>query len=240
MDVKSLTGVAIKDADRGLVEAAFAEFNVEDSDGDVTLPGAFTDGAPVRISAYGHKTWEGLLPVGRGVIRVKGNDAVMEGKFFLNTTAGRDTFEVVKEMGDLQQWSYGYDAMDTYRGEFKGRTVRFLPKQVVHEVSPVLLGAGKSTRTLAVKSGLTFVDEADSVLAAVTALVDRAADVMAKRAEKNKQLGESSSALLGSVQAQLKRLEELLTTPQPGEDALRREYLRYVAITGNFAKETAA
>jgi HK97 family phage prohead protease len=237
MDTKALAGVRIKNADKGEVEAVFASYNVEDKDGDVTLPGAFVDGAPVRISAYQHKTWDGLLPVGRGVIRVNGDDAVLDGRFFLNTTAGRDTFEVVKEMGDLQEWSYGYDALDTYRGEHKGRNVRFLPRQVVHEVSPVMIGAGNTTRTLAVKSGLRYADEASAVVAAVSALVDRTADVLAKRSEKGKGLGEDSLALLAEVETQIKRLGDLLVSADPSDgDDLTREYLRFLSIT-SAAKE---
>jgi hypothetical protein len=57
--------VRVKDAAQGLVEAVFSTFNVIDSDGDVTLPGAFEEGAPARVSAYGHTSWDGKLPRAR-------------------------------------------------------------------------------------------------------------------------------------------------------------------------------
>lgn len=156
---KALQGVEIKDAATGLVEAVFSTFDVKDSDGDVTLKDAFTDGAPVRISAYGHASWGPsrgasfvpMPPVGKGVIRTTPTEAILEGQFFMKTAAGADTFELVKEMGELQEWSYGYDVAESSRGEHEGEKVRFLEKLVVHEVSPVLLGAGVGTRTLAVK-----------------------------------------------------------------------------------------
>lgn len=148
---KALTGVSIKDAERGTVEAVFATLDVIDSDGDVTLKGAFEDGAEVRISAFGHTSWGGELPVGKGVIRERGNEAILEGQLFLNTTSGRDHFETIKEMGPLMEWSYGFDIIDSELGEFEGEKVRFLKRLKVHEVSPVLLGAGVNTRTLAVK-----------------------------------------------------------------------------------------
>lgn len=151
MNKKALTGVEIKDASQGTVKAVFATLNVKDSDGDVTLPGAFKDGAPVTISAYGHKTWEGALPVGKGVIRATDTEAILDGQFFLNTTAGRDTFETVKQLGDLQQWSYGFDTVEAERGKHDGEDVQFLKALDVHEVSPVLLGAGVATRTVAAK-----------------------------------------------------------------------------------------
>lgn len=153
MNTKAVSRFKIKDADQGLVEVAFATFDKVDKDGDVTVKGAFEDGAEVRISAWGHSSWPqrgAALPVGKGVIRETSTEAVMEGEFFLKTQAGHDTFEVVKELGDLQEWSYGYDTLDSEFGQKDGKRVRFLKSQAVHEVSPTLLGAG-DTRTLAIK-----------------------------------------------------------------------------------------
>lgn len=164
MDNKQFSRVEIKDADKGEVSAVFATFNVIDKDGDVTLPGAFKDGAEAPISAYGHQSWSGALPVGVGRIRTTATEAIFDGKFFLDTTHGRDTFVTVKELArrKLGDWSYGYDSVGDYRGEFKGKQVRFLPEQVVHEVSPVLIGAGVNTRTLATKGrGMVTATEVD-------------------------------------------------------------------------------
>lgn len=151
MDTKSLH-VEIKDADKGEVEALFSTYNVIDKDGDVTLPGAFTDGAAAKISAYGHASWSGALPVGKGTVHDAGNGAVLKGQFFLDTAAGKDTFTTVKELGPLQEWSYGYDVIESEFGEFEGKHVRFLKKLKVHEVSPVLIGAGVGTMTMSAKS----------------------------------------------------------------------------------------
>lgn len=153
MERKALSGIQVKSADKGEISAVFATFNVVDHDNDVTLPGAFADGTPVTISAYGHKSWEGLLPVGRGVIRADDAKAWLEGHFFLNTAAGRETFEVVKELSDLQEFSYGYDVLEYSFGEYGNppQQVRFLKKLATHEVSPVLRGAGIDTRVLMVK-----------------------------------------------------------------------------------------
>lgn len=151
MDVKQLDQVRIKNADKGEVSAVFSRFEVIDHDGDVTLPGAFTDGQKVRISAYNHESWGGALPVGKGFIRTTDTEAILEGQFFLGTTAGRDTFETVKQLDDLGEWSYGYDTDEAAPGTHDGQQVQFLKKLTVHEVSPVLLGAGIGTRTLATK-----------------------------------------------------------------------------------------
>lgn len=246
-NTKTLARFEIKDSTKGQVTAVFSTFNVIDSDRDVTPPGAFEDGADVVISSYGHTSWEGALPVGKGVIRTTKSEAVLDGQFFMDTAAGADTFRVVKALGPLGQWSYGYDAVKYSFGEFDGQRVRFLEQLKVHEVSPVLLGAGVGTRTLAAKAlagltsgGLKLTEEAAAVLAAVTALTDRAADVMAKRADRGKQLGTDSRQLLAQVEAELKRLGDLLTTARDEQDddqaaaeqwhaQLEREFLRYAA-----------
>jgi HK97 family phage prohead protease len=247
MNTKTLARFEIKDEAKGQVTAVFSTFNVIDSDRDVTPPGAFEDGADVVISSYGHTSWEGALPVGKGVIRTTKSEALLDGQFFMDTAAGADTFRVVKALGPLGQWSYGYDAIKYSFGEFDDQRVRFLEQLKVHEVSPVLLGAGVGTRTLAAKAlagltggGLKFTEEAAAVLAAVTALTDRAADVMAKRADRGKQLGTDSRQLLTQVEAELKRLGDLLTTARDEQDddqdgaeqwhaQLEREFLLYAA-----------
>lgn len=154
MDSKRLRDVQIKNADKGTVSAVFSTLNVVDHDGDVTLPGAFDDGAPVVISSYQHTSWGGALPVGKGVIRTTKSETVLDGQFFLDTAGGRDTFTVVKALAEsgLGEWSYGYDVVEADRGQFDGRDVQFLKRLKVHEVSPVLVGAGVNTRTLAAKS----------------------------------------------------------------------------------------
>lgn len=149
---KQLSNVEIKSGDRGEFSAVFSTFSVIDSDGDVTMPGAFTEGEEVLVSSYGHTSWQGALPVGKGKIRSTKSEAIVEGQFFMETTQGRDTFQVVKALGGKQQWSYGFDVVDSEPGKHAGREVKFLKKLKVHEVSPVLIGAGVNTRTLAVKA----------------------------------------------------------------------------------------
>lgn len=153
MDKKQLSRVEIKDAGRGEVRAVFSTLNVKDLDGDVTLPGAFDGNGDLAISAYGHTSWQGALPVGMGSIREVGDEAVLNGKFFMDTTHGKDAFLTVKALADagLGEWSYGYDVLKESFGEFNGDQVRFLEKLKVAEVSPVLQGAGIGTRTVSAK-----------------------------------------------------------------------------------------
>lgn len=144
--------IDVKAEGKGEVLAVFSTFGVKDHDGDVTFPGAFKQGAPVRISAYNHSSWGGVLPVGKGVINADQEKATMEGQFFMETQAGKDTFTVVKELGPLGQWSYGFDILESEPIELDGEKLRGLKSLEVHEVSPVLLGAGINTQTVAAKS----------------------------------------------------------------------------------------
>lgn len=143
------------DVDQGVIHAVFSTLGVKDHDGDITIPGAFEQNADVRISAYNHASWPGmggLLPVGKGRITSDDVKATLEGQFFMKTTNGRDTFETVKELGSLTEWSYGYDVLDSAPGEYKGVEGNLLKELKVHEVSPVFLGAGIGTHTVSAKN----------------------------------------------------------------------------------------
>lgn len=243
METKSLGPVEVKSEDSGEVQAVFSKFNVRDLDGDVTLKSAFTQGTQVKISSFNHGSWEGgNLPVGVGHIDVEDDRAVLKGRFFMSTNAGRETFETVKGLGDLGEWSYGFVVTDQEMGDFEGKTSRFIKKVNVFEVSPVLKGAGIGTGTLAVKSqgNSTLAGEAETVLAALESLTARASDVLASRRIKGKGLGEESSELLEKIAGQLKAINELLVNPEaPSEDEdnseLVHEYLRWIASQHNLA-----
>ena len=152
--VFSAGAVEVKDAVAGIVTARFATMGVKDHDGDVTDLGAFGS-QDVRVSSFGHGSWMGELPVGKGVIYEKGEAALADLKFFMDTQTGREHFEVVKGLGDLGEWSYGFDILQEAAPDEDQREkgiVRVLQKLLVHEVSPVLKGAGIGTGTLAVKA----------------------------------------------------------------------------------------
>lgn len=233
-------------ADEGTVLFVLATLNEIDKDGDVTLPGYFGQQPTVMVPVH---DWN-HVPIGKGRIFEDGDEAIAEMKLNLDIAAARDWHAALKfDMANppaLQQYSYGYTVLDggSERGQHKGRSVRFLkarpdgtPGAIVHEVSPVLLGAGNNTRTLGVKSATNrFADEAQAVVAAVRALSERAADVMAKRQEKGpeKGLGTGSTALLQQVEAELKHLSGLLAAqpvrPQePDTDEIARIVLRDIA-----------
>jgi hypothetical protein len=236
---KSPVSVAFKGADEsGEIEVVFATLNVIDKDGDYTLPGAFTESAPVVMSSYGHTSWDGDLPIGAGTIHEVGEEAIMRGKFFTDTPHGLAAYRTVKALSELglQEWSYSLHNVVSKRGEVDGVPVNFLESIDVKEVSPVLVGAGVNTRTLAVKgAGMKFSEHVDAVLADVAALEERAARIMALRASKGKSLATASAAAIDRLAEAVTRLKDVanaatITTPTP-EDELAVEYLRFIEAT---------
>mgnify|MGYP000938870046 FL=1 len=140
-----------EDADQtGQFRALFSRFNNIDKQGDITMPGAFEEGAPIKIAYWGHR-WENL-PVGRGEIHQDDEKAWVDGRFFLDTEAGLETYKTIKALGDLAEWSYGFEVLDSAEDKVDGKKVRVLKKLKTFEVSPVFIGAGNNTQTLAIKS----------------------------------------------------------------------------------------
>ena len=212
----------------GTVEAVFSVFNEVDSDGDVVMPNSIK-------SAYGDKgvamvwahDWKNVI--GRGEIVQDEQKAVFRGQFIMDTQAGREAFETVKAMGDLQQWSFGYEVVDYENGMFKkdGETeieVRDLKDLKVYECSPVLVGANQNTYTMAVKeddkekeskeenTGLRFNDEVDKVLNSLSALLKRAKELTSLRIKKEKLLSEKSTEALVELRDEIQEVYQDIDT----------------------------
>jgi hypothetical protein len=81
----------------------------------------------------------------------------------MDTESGKEAYNLVKAMGDLQQWSFGYRVNDSERGKFKKGDneldARYLKDLSVYEVSPVLVGANQDTYTMAIKSNKELLEE---------------------------------------------------------------------------------
>jgi hypothetical protein len=222
---KSFVPHGMKLDEAGSIELAFAQFNVIDHDGDVTLPGAFPT-KEVPMSAYGHTSWDGALPVGKGTISESGDWAIFKGQFFMDTTAGRDTHATLKGLGALAEYSYGYTVPKdgSSRGQFGGQDVRFLKTLDPHEISPVLKGAGIGTHTLAIKSGAPGPDAsyADQLLwysEGLPALIDRFKGHAEARAKDGRKLSRSDRSaledLIDVLDGQLGTARDLLTSGDP-------------------------
>jgi len=188
--------------DSGALTAAFAQLGGVDADGDVTVHGACPT-KDVVLSAYGHTSWDGALPVGKGSISEEGDWAIFKGDFFMDTTHGRDAFATVKGLGPLAEYSYGFNVLDDGPSDVKGAT-RELRSLDVFEVSPVLRGAGIGTHTLAIKSDAPgkdapYAEFASWYLEHVPALIERTGDRVAFRAEKGRTLSTADRDRLESI-----------------------------------------
>jgi HK97 family phage prohead protease len=154
----------LKQEAEGKVSAVFSVFNSLDSDGDVVLPGSIKSGfksGDVPM-VWAHK-WD--MPIGKGRIKEDDGKATFDGEFFMDTDSGQEAYKIVKNMGDMQQWSFGYRVNDAERAPFKSadsedeQDARYLKDLTVFEVSPVLVGANQDTYTMAIKSNKELVED---------------------------------------------------------------------------------
>jgi hypothetical protein len=136
------------------VKAVFAKLGVVDRHEDfIFAPGFFDDGLEVVLSAYGHTSWVGVLPIGKGVLSYDGDDCIVDGEFF-DTPSGVESFNTLKGLGGLCQWSFGFTPIDY---TYLANGLFLLTKAEITEVSPVIKGACYTSKTIEIK-GLGNVD----------------------------------------------------------------------------------
>jgi hypothetical protein len=205
-----------EDAPEGAFRATFSTLNVIDLQGDVTLPGAFKNGAEVFVGAYQHEMWN--LPPGKGAIDSDEETAWIDGEFFLDTTGGLDTYRTVKRAGGLMEWSYIFTVeeaewADEHRqGDDVFHDVRLLKSLDVWSVDPVLRGAGIDTRTDEIKSRAStpFADHAETLVTAVGAFMDRAESRLEMRAKDDRHFSADDRGRLESLVTEIASLEQRL------------------------------
>ena len=211
---------------KGLVKdghgsASFATLNVIDSDEDVALPGVF--GVQSAFLVPAHNWSASVPPFGKGTSREDGDDAIVDFKLNPDTQGGREWRAHLKfdlEEGEpIQEWSYGYEILDSEKGEFEGRQVQFLKKVRIHEFSPVILGAGVGTGTIDMKSGQTLTTQFETVgasLAETLDLLGRCRSLADRRAKEGRNLSEANRTKLAIL---LKNLGDI----KEGIDALLKD-----------------
>lgn len=215
----------------GTVSAVFSKFNEIDSDNDVILPNAIKSGYGDKgvVMCWGHD-WKHII--GKGKIEQDGEQAIFKGEFNLNTNAGKEAYETVKAMSDLQQWSFGFEVKDSEMGMFKKdngeeKEVRYLKDVKVWEVSPVMVGANQNTYTVSIKeqkenddeietetkdTGLRFADEVDNLLIKMVTLLQRAKELTALRLGKDKTLSDSSVEEMEKLKGALSDMHQDIDT----------------------------
>ena len=229
------------DAPEGAFEATFATLNMIDLHGDVTIPGAFKDGAEVMVGAYQHEMWN--LPPGKGVIRSDDDRAWVDGQFFMETTQGIDTYRTVKAAGGLMEWSYIFtvedaEFVDEHRqGSDVFHDVRVLKSLDVWSVDPVLRGAGIDTRTDEIKAfgPRGFAVHAADLVTAIGGFAERAASRHEMRAKEGRRLSSDDLAGLASLVTEIDVLKARLVDvlEEPAEEAtidLEQLHLQYLEL----------
>lgn len=129
-----------------------------DHDADVVLPEAVPQGARTVVSKFNHSSVRGdVVPVGIATITHDGHELQADGRFFVETEEGRNTYTVLKALHEqgLGEWSWSFRVVDASQdrsalARYPGAR-RVLRSVVPKEVSPVFAGAGIGTRTLSMK-----------------------------------------------------------------------------------------
>ena len=155
------------DAEEGVVLLTFAEFNTPDHDGDTFLPGSIPHGK-VLISAFHHGSSRlgGELPVGVADVWTDDKRAYAKAQYNLNTAAGRDHYQMIKQAPDVWEFSFGFNPKRATRGQ-KGKIFADTDH---YEITQVIRGAGKRTGVLEVKSAdQAFTTEEIAALKALVA-----------------------------------------------------------------------
>lgn len=165
--VKAFAAPEITNAETGEVEAVVQTLGVVDRDREFIPIDALPSGVAAKISLYDHDSIRNLMfgtglpddpPVGKGMIFVEGNKVVFRGKYFMETQRGREAFLTFKAIGADQEWSFGYRILksDPPTEELRAKGARRVltklgPIAGAFEVSPVPMGGGLGTRTVAMK-----------------------------------------------------------------------------------------
>jgi HK97 family phage prohead protease len=177
MEYKTFPSLALKfDEDQGIVEHIFTVFGVLDHVKDISHPGSFKK----TLQERGHKVRVLDMHQADSIMRVVGKpleirevdrdelpkkvldeypDATggvyAKTKFLIDTPEGKGAFIRLKE-GAVDEWSYGYDALDyddeKVKRNGKEEDVRNLRQIRLYEYGPVLWGANPATATLSAKS----------------------------------------------------------------------------------------
>jgi len=223
-----------EDGDTRYIEAVFSLFDTIDSDNDVTKANSLRSGyTGNKVPLVWNHDWSKVI--GRGIIETDNQKAVFKG-YFLNTEAGKEAYETVKAMQDMQQFSYGFQVLKSSKGthiDSKGEEVpvRMLEDVKVWEVSPVLVGSQQNSFVQALKSGLQTYDDVDTEFEEVKEeeskygkctyekdgkcakekdlKISSATDASISSSQQGMRLGEHAVASLEELKAFTERIEDL-------------------------------
>ncbi len=184
-ELKRLTGmvkaVNLEDAGPGTLEGYANVFNVKDSYGEVTLPGAFRQDIDEFVQKgyllIDHE-WEVESCIGYILeAREDGTGLYFKAQFH-STPQAQDIRRKIGERmaaGKEVGLSIGYFVLEDGTGDFEGEQVRFLSRLLVKEVSPVVAQASEPSMVTSVKQ--TRPDQHEALLKDADAYLERVKDI---------------------------------------------------------------
>ena len=217
------SGIVIKRLDaEGAGLARIAMLSAVDEDGDTYAPGAFAgpEGGGQTVKVLAAHDWS-VVPIGKARVFEDGDEALAEFQLNLDSQTAREWHAALKFDLDpersggppRQEWSYGFRIVESESETRDGERVRVLKRLKVHEISPVVRGAGLGTATLALKmaalktgalgAGRPFREQIAAVTAAVGEVAARAAQVAALRAEDGREISAERRKQLDQLEAEL-------------------------------------
>jgi HK97 family phage prohead protease len=221
-DTKHITASVLKAGDgepEGTIRAVFSTFDEVDRDGEIVLASAFTHGQAVAMT-WAHR-WD--MPIGKGAILVEPGRAIFDGQLFMDTDAGQEAYKTIRNMGDLQQYSWGFRVIEAAYEEREDQWIRIIKRAEVFEVSPVLIGANSDTYTLGIKASMPFNDQVSAVLAAVGDLGERTKALAALRAKEGRAISTARREQMATIAGQLREaatgLDAILKETEPAKGA---------------------
>lgn len=236
--IRKAVSAELKAAEEGVIEAIVSVFNLVDRGDDIVRPGAFKASLSAKLPnfVWSHD-WD--RPVGKTLAAEElepGDSRLPEsirpygglwvkGQFNLETQRGREAYADLK-FGAVQEFSIGFriirDAYDRDNG------IREILEAELFEWSPVLVGMNPATTVISVKgepqAGRSLCDQADAVLAAADALVDRLQGYAEMRARDQRRV---SPARIEQAKALIERLQRFVSLgDKPEVHDLRKTLLR--------------
>lgn len=242
MERKTFSSFVTKADDaQGIIEAVFAVFGNVDSGNDVLHPGAFSktfaeQGQRVKV-LDNHRTDSLMRAIGK-VLHLKevhrdelpaellekhpdaNGGAFARVQMLMDTPEGKGAFVRLRD-GAIDQWSFGYDALDTDFSSVvrdgKEVNVRNLRTVKLYEISPVIFGMNEATQTVSAKAILDEIVGDDVVIDAQAHMreeldkhLEDASDATKEGRVISKATGKRIQASIDSIQAAVGGLEKLL------------------------------
>lgn len=231
MQTKMMTVESMDDRGKGL--ARIATLSTVDHDGDTYAQGAFGTRENGQWVPLLPAHMRSAMPFGKALVFEEGDAAFAELHINMETQAGRDWHATLKfdlEKGrSVQEWSFGYEVLDSEERRQAGGSVRVLKRLDVHEVSTVVRGAGEGTRTLHLKNASLKDKRFRALTADLTALADAVVrDSAVIGATGFKQLDDIHRALgkvLAKAQTRLSRALNARIDELAGDDDAARSAL---------------